>query len=56
MFFELTYLREIVTNLQVRGLTIVGFGRGLPDLAAATKLWRDFAESPEVIYRDGYAH
>lgn len=37
-------------------LTIESFGRGLPDLAAATKVWRDFAESPEEVYRDGYAH
>lgn len=37
-------------------LTIEAFGRGLPDLAAATKVWRDFAETPEAVYRDGYAH
>ncbi|MDW4498931.1 sugar phosphate isomerase/epimerase [Sulfitobacter sp. D35] len=37
-------------------LTIESFGRGLPDLAAATKVWRDFAESPEAVYREGYAH
>ena len=37
-------------------LTIEAFGRGLPDLAAATKVWRDFAESPEAVYRDGYQH
>lgn len=37
-------------------LTIESFGRGLPDLAAATKVWRDFAESPDAVYRDGYAH
>lgn len=37
-------------------LTIEAFGRGLPDLAAATKVWRDFAETPEVVYREGYAH
>jgi D-psicose/D-tagatose/L-ribulose 3-epimerase len=37
-------------------LTIESFGRGLPDLAAATKVWRDFAESPEAVYRDGYKH
>ena len=37
-------------------LTIEAFGRGLPDLAAATKVWRDFAESPEEVYREGYAH
>jgi D-psicose/D-tagatose/L-ribulose 3-epimerase len=37
-------------------LTIESFGRGLKDLAAATKVWRDFAESPEAVYRDGFAH
>jgi len=35
---------------------IESFGRGLPALSAATKVWRDFAESPEAVYRDGYAH
>ena len=37
-------------------LTIEAFGRGLPDLAAATRVWRDFAESPEAVYREGFAH
>ncbi len=37
-------------------LTIESFGRGLPDLAAATKVWRDFAESPQAVYREGYTH
>jgi D-psicose/D-tagatose/L-ribulose 3-epimerase len=37
-------------------LTIEAFGRGLKDLAAATKVWRDFAESPEAVYRDGFHH
>jgi len=37
-------------------LTIESFGRGLPDLAAATKVWRDFAENPEAVYREGYRH
>ena len=37
-------------------LTIESFGRGLKDLAAATKVWRDFAESPQAVYRDGYEH
>ena len=35
-------------------LTIEAFGRGLPELAAATRVWRDFSESPEAVYRDGY--
>jgi D-psicose/D-tagatose/L-ribulose 3-epimerase len=37
-------------------LTIEAFGRGLKDLAAATKVWRDFFESPEVVYQEGYEH
>lgn len=37
-------------------LTIESFGRSLKDLAAATKVWRDFAESPEAVYREGYTH
>lgn len=37
-------------------LTIEAFGRGLKDLAAATKVWRDFAESPEAVYKEGYQH
>lgn len=37
-------------------LTIEAFGRGLPELATATRVWRDFAESPEAVYRDGYRH
>lgn len=37
-------------------LTIEAFGRGLPDLAAATKVWRDFAETPEAVYRGGFSH
>jgi D-psicose/D-tagatose/L-ribulose 3-epimerase len=37
-------------------LTIESFGRGLPALAAATKVWRDFAESPEAVYREGFGH
>ena len=37
-----------------RWLTIEAFGRGLPELAAATRVWRDFAESPEAYYKEGY--
>lgn len=37
-------------------LTIEAFGRALPELAAATKVWRDLAESPEAVYRDGFQH
>lgn len=37
-------------------LTIEAFGRALKDLAAATKVWRDFSEGPEAVYREGYQH
>ncbi|RWB80266.1 sugar phosphate isomerase/epimerase [Mesorhizobium sp.] len=37
-------------------LTIESFGRSLKHLAAATKVWRDFAESPEAVYREGHRH
>jgi D-psicose/D-tagatose/L-ribulose 3-epimerase len=34
--------------------TIEAFGRGLPELAAATRVWRDFSEGPEAVYREGF--
>jgi len=34
--------------------TIEAFGRALPDLAAATCVWRDFFESPEEVYTEGF--
>jgi len=34
-------------------LTIEAFGRSLPALAAATRVWRDFFPNPESVYRDG---
>jgi D-psicose/D-tagatose/L-ribulose 3-epimerase len=37
-------------------LTIEAFGRGLPELAAATRIWRDLSESPEIVYREGFTH
>jgi D-psicose/D-tagatose/L-ribulose 3-epimerase len=35
-------------------LTIEAFGRALPDLAAATRVWRDFFPDPEEVYRFGF--
>lgn len=35
-------------------MTIEAFGRALPDLAAATRVWRDLSKSPEEVYREGY--
>lgn len=50
--------RETLQRIRASGydgwLTIEAFGRGLPELAAATRVWRDFAESPEAVYREGY--
>lgn len=36
-----------------RWLTIEAFGRALPDLAAATRVWRDLFVKPEDVYRQG---
>ena len=36
-------------------LTIEAFGRALPDLAAATKIWRDLFPSAEDVYSKGIA-
>ena len=36
-------------------LTIEAFGRALPPLAAATRVWRDFFPTPAQVYREGYA-
>ena len=35
-------------------LTIEAFGRALPPLAAATRVWRDFAPSPNEVYGEGF--
>ncbi|MEO8668581.1 MAG: sugar phosphate isomerase/epimerase [Bauldia sp.] len=35
-------------------LTIEAFGRALPELAAATRVWRDLHDRPEDVYRIGY--
>ncbi len=36
-------------------LTIEAFGRELPDLAAATRVWRDLFPAPSQVYREGYS-
>jgi D-psicose/D-tagatose/L-ribulose 3-epimerase len=49
--------REAINKLKAIGydkwLTIEAFGGSLPDLAAATRVWRDFFKSPEDVYNDG---
>jgi D-psicose/D-tagatose/L-ribulose 3-epimerase len=51
-------IRETITALKGLGydgwLTIEAFGRGVPELAAATRVWRDFFASPEEVYTEGY--
>lgn len=37
-------------------LTIEAFGRALPELAAATRVWRDFFANPEEVYTEGYSY
>ena len=37
-------------------LTIEAFGRGVPELAAATRVWRDFFASPEEVTTEGFAY
>lgn len=37
-------------------LTIEAFGRALPALAAATRVWRDFFPSQESVYIEGIEH
>jgi D-psicose/D-tagatose/L-ribulose 3-epimerase len=36
-----------------RWVVIEAFGRALPDLAAATRVWRDLFADPRDVYRDG---
>jgi D-psicose/D-tagatose/L-ribulose 3-epimerase len=35
-------------------LTIEAFGRTVPALAAATRVWRDFFPNKEEVYRSGF--
>ncbi|MEO5806070.1 sugar phosphate isomerase/epimerase [Devosia sp.] len=35
-------------------MTVEAFGSALPDLAAATKIWRPLFERPEQVYEGGY--
>ncbi len=35
-------------------MTIEAFGSAMPDLAAATKIWRPLFDNPEAVYQGGY--
>ena len=51
-------IRETIAALKALGyhgwLTIEAFGRGVPDLAAATRVWRDFFANEEEVYTEGF--
>ena len=53
-------IREAIQVLKELGyegwLTIEAFGRALPELAAATRVWRDFFANPEEVYTEGYRY
>ena len=53
-------IRETIVALNALGydgwLTIEAFGRGVPELAAATRVWRDFFASPEEVYTEGLSY
>jgi D-psicose/D-tagatose/L-ribulose 3-epimerase len=53
-------IRETIAALKVLGydgwMTIEAFGKALPELAAATRVWRDFFENPEEVYTEGYRY
>ncbi|QZP07673.1 sugar phosphate isomerase/epimerase family protein [Caenibius sp. WL] len=51
-------IRETIEELRILGfdgwLTIEAFGRGVPELAAATRVWRDCFPDPQQVYSEGY--
>ena len=51
-------IRESIAHLKALGydgwLTIEAFGRRVPGLAAATRVWRDYFPDPEQVYVEGY--
>ena len=51
-------LRPAIRKLKDLGydewLTIEAFGTGLPALAAAARVWREFFGNPEEVYTEGY--
>ncbi|WP_298289052.1 sugar phosphate isomerase/epimerase [Novosphingobium sp.] len=53
-------IRETIAELKARHydgwLTIEAFGKALPELAAATRVWRDFFVNPEEVYVEGYRY
>lgn len=50
-----TTFRELREGGYDGWLTIEAFGRAIPEVAAATCIWRDLFDSPEQLCRDGLA-
>ena len=52
-------IRPTIAALKALGydgwLTIEAFGRGVPDLAAATRVWRDFFADEAEVYTEGFS-
>ena len=53
-------IRETIAALKGLGydgwLTIEAFGKALPELAAATRVWRDFFANPEEVYTEAHGY
>jgi D-psicose/D-tagatose/L-ribulose 3-epimerase len=53
-------IRETISTLKSVGydgwMTIEAFGKALPELAAATRVWRDFFPNPKEVYTEGYRY
>jgi D-psicose/D-tagatose/L-ribulose 3-epimerase len=48
---------ELAKKKKYKGyLTVEAFGSALPDLAAATRVWRPFFKNEEEVYREGYKY
>lgn len=55
-----TPIKETIRIFKENGydnwMVIEAFGRGLPELAAATRVWRDFFPNVEEVYEFGYQY
>ena len=48
---------ELAKKKKYKGyLTVEAFGSALPDLAAATRVWRPFFKNEEEVYREGFKY
>ena len=42
------------SRLVAEGCNVVLAARSQDELAAATRVWRDFSEGPEAVYKEGF--